>query len=201
MRSWKGGEIPTLAFPSIFQESWLPSILGRKCPAWEPVAQGTLPNKTAWKPGKVPPLFELQFVKLRCYHRLSSGNCKEEEATCWEAGNLLGNWVQCPPGRSSLCPSHWAPGSFSIDSTTTTPNSPSSPRLWVSHQASASHATQLPAWCQAPSTGQVCARGWEGNSASQQCLLIRTLPSEKAVLWHQGCAEALGLKSMLRTSC
>ena len=80
-------------------------------------------TKTARKPGKVLPLFELQFVKLRCYYRLSSGNCKEEEATCWETGS------QCPPGRSSPCPSHWAPGPSSTDSTTVTQNSPSSSRL------------------------------------------------------------------------
>ena len=55
-------------------------------------------TKTARKPGKVLPLLELQFVKLRCYHRLSSGNCKEEEATCWETGS------QCPRAEAVRAP-------------------------------------------------------------------------------------------------
>ena len=73
-------------FPASLEESVLP---------WEPAPQAGS-TKTTRKPGKVPQLLELQFVKSRCYYRLKSGNCKEEAATCWEIGKLLGNWVPVP---------------------------------------------------------------------------------------------------------
>lgn len=138
-------------------------------------------TKTARKPGKVPQPLELQFVKSRCYYRLKSGNCKEEAATCWETGKL--GWKLGPSA------SHWAPGPSSTDSTTMTQKLPFLP---PGYEHLIKHLLYMPLsylpglrpfdW---PS---MCKR-LRAELASQQCLPIGTLPSEKAVPDARGCAS------------
>lgn len=201
LRSWKGGEIPTLTFPSVFQKSWLPRILRRKYPALRASAQGRLYQPgTQVTEGKPLHLLELQFLVCEIKILLWASQWEAGKSRRPPAGKLQ-NWSQCPQSRSSPCPSLWTPGPSPTDSTIRTPNSPPSSRLLASHWASVWHATQLPAWFQAsfalPGTRE---RLRAKLSFPGTRFLITVLPSEKAALWHQGCAEAWGLKSTLQTS-